>query len=345
MVEEIEIDRSGTRLPASLILPAKYRGALPGWIVLGGVSRMGRFHPQLMRFARSLAASGSAVILPEMPEWTRLELAPGVTAPTVRGCVDALRARPEVRPGKLGLIGFSFGAPQAVMAAAEPGLSGEIAGVVLFGGYCCLERTLVCQLTGEHDWQGVEYNLSPDPYGGWVAGANYLTRLPGHGDAEDVARALHRLASAASDQRVAAWMSHHDALIVELRETVAPERRSTYDIFATPSTVERTDPDARRDMAVRLADLCRRVEPLLDPGKALARVNVPTRLIHGRADRLIPFTESLRLRDALPPAARGGLTVTGLFAHSADREMLRFGDRVREGLIWFGALRGIINTT
>ncbi|MEQ1857778.1 MAG: hypothetical protein ABL963_15090 [Longimicrobiales bacterium] len=345
VLEEIEISRAGVSLPATLILPANHRGDLPGWIALGGVSRMGRFHPQLMRFAQALSSSGAAVLVPEIPEWRNLTLVPSVTSPTVRGCVEALRARPEVSPTKLGLIGFSFGAPQAVIAAAEPDLAKEIAGVVLFGGYCCLERTLVCQLTGEHHWQGVDYRLSPDPYGGWVVGANYLTHVTGHEDAKDVERALHRLACAASDQRIAAWMPHHDAMIVDLRAGIAPGRREIFDLFAAPSTVTPINIEARRDMAVRLAAICQRAEPLLGPGEALGKVNVPTRLIHGRGDRLIPFTESLRLSDALPAPSRSGLTITGLFAHSADRQELRFADRFREGLIWFGALRGVINTT
>jgi hypothetical protein len=40
------------------------------------------------------------------------------------------------------------------------------------------------------------------------------------------------------------------------------------------------------------------------------------RLIHGRADRLIPFSESLRLREAFPPEADVQAYLTGLFAHS-----------------------------
>jgi pimeloyl-ACP methyl ester carboxylesterase len=305
---------------------------------------MGRFHPQLVRFAHALASSGAAVLLPEIPEWRQLGVPPGVTAPTVRASIEVLRRRPEVSKGKLGLIGFSFGGPQAAIAATHEDIGEHLAGVVLFGGYCCLQRTIVCQLTGDHDWEGTDYNLSPDPYGGWIVGSNYLPFVPGFEDAADVAGALHRLAVAASDQRVAAWQPHHDPLIEQLRDSLPQARKPLFDLFATPSTGTRPDPAARREIAMRLAETCRRLEPLLEPKAALAGVRVPTRLIHGRGDRLIPFTESLRLRDALPAAARGGLTVTGLFNHSADRSPIGLADRVREGLIMLGAIRGVINT-
>src|SRR5690606_13815038 len=163
--------RGGVRIPATLILPTRRPGPLPAWIALGGISRMGRFHPQLMRFAEALASSGAAVVVPEIPEWRNLEVAAGPAAPTVRGCLDLLRTRREVCPGKVGLIGFSFGAPQVAIAAVKEDLAPHIAGIVLFGAYCSLERTLGCQFTGRHEWDGVEHELDPDPYGRWVVGS------------------------------------------------------------------------------------------------------------------------------------------------------------------------------
>ena len=290
---ETEMQRSGETMGATLVLPSRRRGPLPAWIALGGVSRMGRFHPQLVRFASALASSGAAVLVPAIPEWRNLRLAPGITAPTIRGGIDLLRQRPEVAASKVGLIGFSFGAPQAAIASARPELTDDIAGVVLFGGYLDLERTLCCLLTGEHEWQGVDYSLSPDPYGRWVVASNHLTDIPGCEDATDVAEALRRLAAVGSEQRISAWEPHHDCMIEELRGDLAKRHRPLYDFFASPTTVARPPRDDCEEMAKRLAEACRRADPLLDPADELRRVTVPTRLIHGRGDRLIPFTESL----------------------------------------------------
>ena len=71
---------------------------------------------------------------------------------------------------------------------------------------------------------------------------------------------------------------------------------------------------------------------------------MPTQLIHGRGDRLIPFTEGMRLMEGLPAAAKRKLTVTGLFSHSADRSAGSKLDQLRETLTFFGAMRGVINT-
>lgn len=341
---EVEILRDGVPLPATLVLPRRRNGPLPGWIAVGGISKMGRHHPQLARFAKALAASGAAVLVPEIPEWRRLDVSPGVAGPTIRGCIDFLTTRREVQAGKRGLIGFSFGAPQVAIAAAREDLSDHVAGIVLFGAYCCLERTLVCQLTGEHEWEGTDYSLSPDPYGGWVVGSNHLTNVPGFEDAHDVADALYRLAEAASGLRISAWEPHHDEMIEQLRHALPEKRKPLFDLFATPSGCpHRSEQEERRDMAIRLAEACRRVEPLLEPATELAGVHLPTRLIHGQGDRLIPFTESARFMGGLPENTRRNLTVTGLFNHSADRAPA-MSNRAREHIRMFGAIRGMINT-
>jgi pimeloyl-ACP methyl ester carboxylesterase len=344
VAEEIEFQRSGAGIEATLVLPRESRGRLPGWIALGGVSCMGRHHPQLVRFSRALASSGAAVLIPEIPEWRSLRLAPLAVAPTIRGCVDRLRAHASVAPGPLGLIGFSFGAPQVAIAAGRGDLGGDIGGIVLFGGYCSLEHTMRCQLTGEHEWNGRGYRLSPDPFGGWVVGSNHLSDVPGLEDTHEVAAALGRLAKAASGQRVPAWDPRHDVLIGELRQSLRPKRQRLFDLFATPSNAALPEPEERRHMAALLAEACRRVEPLLDPAPDLARVELPTRLVHGRGDRLIPFTEGLRLEQSLPAAARRGITVTEMFNHSADSAPSSLAQRARESLKMLGAIRGMINT-
>ena len=146
---EVELARDGTVVPGTLFLPPGRRGGLPGWVVLHGITRPGRLHPSLLRFARSVAATGAAVLVPDIPEWRALRLSPATVVPTIRASILALDARPETVPGRTGLVGFSFGAPTGIAAAAHPSMAGHLAGVVGFGGYCDLERTMRFQFTGQ----------------------------------------------------------------------------------------------------------------------------------------------------------------------------------------------------
>jgi pimeloyl-ACP methyl ester carboxylesterase len=132
-------------------------------------------------------------------------------------------------------------------------------------------------------------------------------------------------------------------MIEALRASLPARRRELFDYFARSTRAGRQEGPGGAALASGLALACQRVEPLLEPMSALAHVSLPTRLIHGRGDRLIPFTEGLRLGGGLPKDMLQDLTVTGLIDHSADCVPSTWAGRVREGAAFFGAMRGLIN--
>src|SRR5690606_23665177 len=107
-VTEVETGyrRDGERLPATLYRPAHGTGPLPGWVLLHGLTVPGREHTSLKRFARAVAASGAAVLVPDIPEWRALRVAPAVTVDTIRAAILALAERDDTIPGRIGVIGF-----------------------------------------------------------------------------------------------------------------------------------------------------------------------------------------------------------------------------------------------
>ena len=312
--EEITIDRDGTPIPATVVRPRGMPPPLPSWVVLHGITRPGRAHAQLVRFTRSVASAGMATIVPEVPEWRELSLSPHLTVPTVAAAIRGLREVRLARGDQVGLVGFSFGAPHAIAALAHDRIRGDVAGACGFGGYCSIEETIRFMMTGRHRWQGVEHHLRPDPYGRWIVAANYLTSVPGHGDADDVADALRALARHAGDVGDASWDPVYDPVIRTLRDRVAPQRRALFDLFAPESHV-RVPEGPTDELGEALAEAGRRVDPDIDPRDAFRRVEAEVHVLHGRKDHLIPFTESLRTREALE-GADTRLTVTRLFGHS-----------------------------
>ena len=161
--------------------------------------------------------------------------------------------------------------------------------------------------------------------------SHYLTEVPGCEDAADVAAALRRLALASTEQRLPAWDACHDVLKRELRLCLAPRRQALFDLFAPLTASPVTEREETERMAIDLAGACRRSEPLLDPALELRRMRVPMHLFHGRGDRLVPYTESLRLNQGLPDGLAANVTVTGLFAHSANNRPPSITARIREG--------------
>jgi dienelactone hydrolase len=313
---ETTYDRgNGRRDPATIYHPADAREPLPAWVVLHGITWTGRQHAQLIRLARALSASGSVVMVPEISEWRALRVVPSIAVPVIRSAVLDLDARADTRPGHTRLMGFSFGATQAILAAADPRLDGHLAAVASWGGYADIHRTVRFLFTGEHEIDGKRYFEDPDPYGRYILAANFLTAVPGYEEATDVAAALHELASESGRRGVFAGSTEYDPFKIEQRERVAPERRELFDLFAPRGPRRAIAPERVAALAEGLADAAVAREPLFDATRWFSEVRAPVLLSHGRHDSLVPFTECLRLDRELGPRSRG-VTVTDLYAHS-----------------------------
>lgn len=292
------------------------RNTLPAWIVLHGVTVAGGAHPSLVRFANALAGTGAIVLVPRVDAWMALDLDPEPGHRAVSAAVDHLR---RSRPGaRCGLVGFSFGCQQAILAAADPSNRDTVSGAVGFGGHGDLESTILFGLTGEYEHEGTLRRIRPDPYGRWIVAANYLARIPGMEQAGDVSGALKSLATLAGERRIMSWDPAYDPVKDELERTIHPDRRDLFRLFAPPADRE-PDADLARAMAPQLASAALRTHPLLDGLNAKQLDLPPVHLFHGRYDHLIPWVETLKLAAALEGRCPVRTTVTGLFAHSQEQ--------------------------
>lgn len=316
VVREVVYRRGNEALPAALYSPANQRGPLPAWVVLHGLTYHGRRHPSLDRLVRAIAASGAVVLVPEVSEWSSLQVAPGVTGASIVGGVDALLANADVIPERVGVFGFSFGATQALVASTDPHVRERTSSIVAWGGYADLYRLFHFGITGEHELDGEHYRVAPDPYGGWVMGANYLTRIPGHRRDQALADALRSLAEESGRRGTFAGDPSYDPLKLELRASLSPAQREVFDLLAPRKDSPDPDPEFAAQLSRALADAAIETDPLLDPTPFLPSIGQKVLIAHGRGDRLVPFTEALRLNRALPGAHVRGCTVTSLFAHS-----------------------------
>lgn len=340
---EVRVDRGDAASEATLFRPSGRR-RLPGWVVLHGLTHSGRHHVSLRRFVRAVAASGNTVLVPDIPEWRALHVAPAITVATIRAAVRTLHDRVDVDPDRIGLFGFSFGATQALVAAAtEPEVRSLLTAIAAWGGYCDLDRLFVYHMTGQHELDGTTRELAPDPYGAWVMVGNYLTAMRGHENDHALAAALLELARMAGRAQIPAWDPAHDDAIRSVRASLPAEQHELFDMVAPIGGRTRGDLEYARRKALELADAARRTDPLMDPTGHLRDVGVRTLLAHGRDDRLIPFTETVRLSRALSENVLDSCTITSLFAHSGgtDSELGPLG-LVRESARFVAVLSRIL---
>jgi pimeloyl-ACP methyl ester carboxylesterase len=114
-----------------------------------------------------------------------------------------------------------------------------------------------------------------------------------------------------------------------------------FDLFA-PGAATLPDPDRGAQVAEALAAAARSMDPCVEPLHTLAEVRHPVHLLHGRRDHLIPFSESLRLRDSIPRTTPTHVTVTRLFGHSAQDSFPSVLSALREIPVFAVALRRVL---
>jgi pimeloyl-ACP methyl ester carboxylesterase len=223
-------------------------------------------------------------------------------------------------------MGFSFGSPVVLMAGADPDLIPHLKVVAGFGAYADMERTTRFLFRGDHEWEGHRYDMEPDPYGRWVVAGNFLDRIPGYEAHGDVARALLRLAAEAGDTKVPSWEFHFERMRPQLEADIGPERWEIFRELALAHGV-RTPEGMAQELAPALARAALELSPLYDVSSRMGEIRVPVRLIHGRGDRLIPFTETLRLAESFHEDTPKRVYLTGLFSHSQrDQGSALFGE-------------------
>ena len=306
LLDEAHIEQApvtvGTRtFPADLYRPSAPRGGL---VLVHGLSRAGRRHPELVRLARLLARHGLLVLVPQFEGLTAFRLS-GREVAEIDAALTALAARTS----RVGVVGFSFGAGPAMVAAAG---RSDLVLTASFGGYADLRAVIRYLTTGLHEHGGVRYVQAPEEYNRW----KLLALLAGFvQDARDASLldtiAQRKLADPGADTR-------------RLEADIGGEGRAIMALVRNRSA-EAVDP-----LVSALPASARSALEALSPLSVVPRL--PARLViaHGAGDISIPFTESVRIGEASGGRARAVILET--FAHTGPQPFWRsLGGRVRDG--------------
>jgi pimeloyl-ACP methyl ester carboxylesterase len=300
-IEEISVSVDGRRIVADLYRPPAPAAAM---LLVHGLSRSGRRHPDLVRLARLLARHGTLVLVPQLDGLAAFRLT-GAEVGDIDGALTALAARSP----RVGIAGFSFGAGPALIAAAR---HPDLVLTGSFGGYADLRDVIRYLATGVHE-HGRRYVQPPEEYNRWKLLALLVGVVQDDRDRDLLARVADRkLADPGEDTRA-------------LEAHVGPEGRAVLALVMN-----------RREEAVTplLAALPSGARAALDALSPLAVVpRLPGRLliVHGAGDASIPFTESLRLADASNGRARPVILET--FNHTGPLPFWwSLGPRTRDAL-------------
>ncbi|MBI2235634.1 MAG: hypothetical protein HYU60_01535 [Magnetospirillum sp.] len=283
-------------------------GGRAAMVLLPGAARTGKDDPRLVALANSLARSGWLVLVPDIAGLRSLQ----VSAADAARVADAVRS---LEQPQVAVAAISFAAGPAVLAALEPDIAPRVGLVVAVGPPFDLTAVTTFFTTGFYrvapnaPWR----HLEPNAYGKWVFVKSNAARL---GDAAD-----RTLLAAIAERR----MADERAPLDDLRRGLTPQGRSVMALMdnadpgQVPALIAALPPAIREEME-RL-DLSRR---------DLSRLQAHMLVVHGRDDRIIPWTEGAALARAVP---KGELILLDGLAHAdlgsgSGLELWRVADRL-----------------
>ncbi|GIX08353.1 S9 family peptidase [Elioraea sp.] len=294
LLADIEAGAGPSALKAATPAPRREDAAVPGTeadlyrpgtsarariVLVPGLSEAGRRDARLVPLAESLARVGFLVLVPDLPAARRLS----ADASDAEAVAAAVQALPE-GPGPAGIAAISYAAGPALLAALRPPVAARLDFIATLGAYHDTTAMLTYLVTGGHRAPGeTAWRFGrPRPEALWLFVLANAAALP---DARDVAW-LRRVAEARLAGRPA-----------------PPPAAASAGARAVLALAEERDPEAvPRRIAALPGPLRTALDRLSLADAALGGLRVCAILVHGTADPVIPWTESVRLARALPRA-------------------------------------------
>jgi pimeloyl-ACP methyl ester carboxylesterase len=267
--------------PAILYRP-RGKADAPGVVLVHGVHHDGIAEKRLVRFARTLAGSGLAVLTPEIPELRDYHVDPH----SIDRIGTAVHAFASTAPGgekKVGLMGLSFAGGLSLLAAANGAAKDAIGFVVAIGAHDDLARVSRF-FAGEKikDPDGHDAIIHAHDYGPLVLVYSHIEDFFAPEDTPGARECLK------------AWLwedrDRAKKLLADLSPVAQEKLQTLFD-----GQIAKVAPEILADLE-RHADLMGPVSP----HDHLGAIAAPVYLLHGAGDTVIPATETLWLARDTP---------------------------------------------
>ena len=316
-------------------------GAMRATLLTSGLHVAGIDEPRLVRLARSVASNRIVVITPDIPQLARFDISPTLTDTIERAAGWIASDSGLDAEHRVGLMGISFSGGLSIVAAGRPSLAGKVRSVFAFGGHDDLPRVLKYLCTGQEPYPPHQIHLSapgtndapftrpPHDYGVAVILLGIADRMVPAPQVEKLRDGVRRyLFASALDTNVdkARAAAEFDALRATAK--AMPEPSATLLRYVVERDVVHLGARLLPHLSVLGSD------PALSVSKSPKPKGVPTFLLHGIEDNVIPSIESEYLVEDLRPDSPVRLLLSGLISHAEADRPVKVGDVMELASFW-----------
>ena len=295
-VEQLRIGRGKEIISADLYYLKDHKKKA-GILLTHGIIDSGKDDPRLIRFANSLARTGFVVLVPELKGMKSFRILLSDVDDIIASFLYLASLKKIVDEKKIGLMGFSYGAGPTIIAAADPAIRHKIKFLMSFGGYYDPVNVIRFVTTGYYEYLDEKGFLKPELYGKWVFFKNNVDYVESERDRSLLKQVFEKEEKNRREEAI------------PLLKGLTPRGRNLYELLINQ--------DPRRvDELVKGTDP--RFQKYLDKialGPIIPSIHAYLLIGHGSGDSLIPYTESLRLADAVSDKDEVHLAILRLFTH------------------------------
>ncbi len=290
----IEYAADGRQRQADLYtVAAQPAGA--GIVLVPGIAAAGKDDRRLVALARTLARARFTVLVPDIPSFRAYRLRAG-DVDEIASAVEQLANSPSVAGKPVGIFAVSYAVAPSVLAALRPSIREQVQFLVGIGGYYDLRSTITFFTTGYFQEPGSDtwQWKTPHPYGRWLFMASNAEFL----EAADDRRLVRDLAWSMLDslgEEYSPWLQP------------GPQGQLLLDLMLNE------DRGRVAELISRLPARMRQEMAALNPAAHdLSGLNARLILLHGRADSIIPYSESVAMAQAAPEGKGRAYVIDGL---------------------------------
>jgi hypothetical protein len=268
-----------------------------GLVLTLGVHPLDRHDPFLVRLTEGLARTNLTVLRPESPDLTQGRIVPREIDAFV-AAFQAAQAQPHVDPGRVGLAGFSVGGSLATVSAADPRIRDQVRLVFSFGGYYDALSVLGAITDERIKYDSIDRAWVPHPWTVQVFAEQIVNELPAGPEQEYLRGAL----------------TDRDGAREEAAPVLSPVGRMVRDLLLDGTAVD------GQALLAALPSGTKATFTTLSPAAHVGDLRTRLFVMHDVGDTLIPYTESRKLVDNLPPAVTWRYAEFSMFEHVTPRD-------------------------